>query len=342
MARKSRQNLDKNKSKIAGILGVKSSDLIITSGGSESNNLAIRGVMENSAGGELLIGAVEHESVIKPAAKFSHKVIPVDKNGIIKLEQIEKLVSDKTVLISVMLANNEVGAVQPIKELSELIDKILQKRREKGIATPLLLHSDCCQAPLYLDLHPHRLGLDLMTLNGGKIYGPKSSGFLFVKPTVKLQPIILGGGQQRGLRSGTENLANVAGLAAALELAAKNRAAEVKRLSHLQTYFFEKLTKEIPSVIINGPQKKRLPNNIHISLPGADNERLIYELDEAGIMVAAGSACSASSDEPSHVLSAMGISDKLARASLRMTMGRDTNKKDIDLVVKALKRIYNS
>jgi cysteine desulfurase len=176
----------------------------------------------------------------------------------------------------------------------------------------------------------------MMTLNGGKIYGPKQSGVLYVSSKVMLQPILRGGGQERNLRSGTENVAACAGFAKALELTQARRHAEIDRLGKLQTVAYRLITEKLPSAVINGSQKHRLPNNIHITLPGQDNERLLVQLDERGILAAAGSACSASDDEPSHVLRAMGISDADARASLRLTMGRATTESDLQTLVNTL------
>jgi cysteine desulfurase len=178
-----------------------------------------------------------------------------------------------------------------------------------------------------------------MTLNGGKIYGPKQSGALFIRSGIALQPQILGGGQERNVRSGTENVAAAIGFAIALDIAQEMRHEEANRLNELQQYFFDTLTKEIPQIVINGSCKKRLPNNVHITIPGTDNERLLVELDEQGILAAAGSACSASDEEPSHVLKSMGISDADAQSSLRLTMGRDTDTATIDRAVAALKQL---
>jgi cysteine desulfurase len=178
-----------------------------------------------------------------------------------------------------------------------------------------------------------------MTINGGKIYGPKQSGALYIKGGLELQSLVQGGGQERGLRSGTESVASAAGLAAAVDLVQQDRHDEVRRLEELQSLFFKLLEEKIPSVIINGSRKWRLPNNVHITLPGKDNERILFELDEKGIMAAAGSACSASNEEPSHVLKAMGVSEADAQASLRLTMGRQTTGENVRQTVETLAQI---
>jgi cysteine desulfurase len=253
------------------------------------------------------------QTLVQPAA-----------DGRIDPAAIVAAVTDETVLVSVSYANNEIGTVQPIRLVAQALDAVRKDRKQRGLQRPLYFHTDACQAGNYLDLHVARLGVDLMTLNAGKVYGPKQSGVLFVKAGVQLEPIIFGGGQERGLRSGTENLAGAVGLATALELAQTIRHDEASRLQVLQQQFFAELQQQLPNSIINGSQKYRLPNNIHITIPGQDNERLLIQLDEAGILAAAGSACSASSEEPSHVLKAIGVSNADAQASLRFTMGRGT------------------
>lgn len=333
-----KQDILKAKQLIAKHLGVQHSELVMTSGGTEANNLAVSGVMDSYPDKKVLISAIEHESIIRPVEKYNHGFIPVNNLGFIDLENFNKI-DDDVVLISVMLANNEIGTVQPIRELSLKIKEVLSDRRARRIETPLYLHTDACQAPSYLDVHAHRLGVDMMTLNGGKIYGPKQSGLLYVSSKVRLKPQILGGGQQRGLRSGTENIPGIIGFATALDMAANSRHKEVVRLADLQKYFIENLEKISNKITITGSLKKRLPNNIHIVVNGADNERLLFQLDDAGVQAAAGSACSASSDEPSHVLKAIGLHDEQSRSSLRFTLGRSTKREDIEYTIETLKKI---
>jgi len=339
---KVRTAINEAKRKIAACLGVKQTEVIITSGGSESNNLAIRGIMQQFPNHKVLVSAIEHESVLEPAKEFKHQAIDVDQEGIVDVKKLERLIDDEVVLISVMQANNEVGSVQPLRQLGNLIEQVKVERKKQGIKTPLYFHADGCQAPQYLDIHPHRLGLDLYTLNSGKIYGPKQAGLLFVGSKVHLKSQISGGGQQQGLRSGTESVASVIGLAEALAESTKQKKQETERLRRLQKNFEAGLEKLKKNIEINGPtESKRLPSNLHITVPGVDNERLIYELDERGIMVASGSACNASNSEPSHVLKAMGRSDKAAQSSIRMTMGRATSQADIDYCISVFNKLLN-
>lgn len=331
-----REALEEARAGIAHWLGARQSEIIFTAGGTEADNLAISGVMQQFPNANLVVSGIEHDAVLKPAAKFNCSVALVTEQGIVDVDDLLDKINDQTVLVSIMYANNEIGTVQPIRQLSLALEKIRTERKQAGNTLPLYLHTDACQASNYLDLHVARLGVDMMTINGGKIYGPKQSGALYVSSKVSLQPVILGGGQERGLRSGTENVAACVGLAKALDLAQTLRHEEGRRLEELQKLAFRLIAEKLPEAVINGSQKHRLPNNVHITLPGQDNERLLVELDERGILAAAGSACSASSDEPSHVLHAIGVSGADAQASLRLTMGRETTEKDIRTLVHTL------
>lgn len=327
------------RTKIAFYLGARPTEIIFTAGGTEANNLAIQGVLQQYPGSNVIVSAIEHESVLAPARAFQYKEVAVDKQGSIELEDLSAKIDDQTVLISVMYANNEVGTIQPLREIAQTVQHIRDERRKQGNSLPLYFHTDACQAANYLDLHAARLGVDLMTLNGGKIYGPKQSGVLYIHSSVRLHPQILGGGQERNLRSGTENVAATIGFSEALASAQAMRHDESKRLSGLQLYFYEQLKQKLPTAVVNGSKKKRLPNNVHITILGTDNERVLVELDEAGILAAAGSACSASDEEPSHVLRAMGISVEDAQSSLRFTMGRATDQNAIDHTIAILQKV---
>lgn len=335
-AQNTKKELDAARGKVAQVIGARPSEIIFTAGGTEANNLAIKGVLGQYPGSEVLVSSVEHESVLAPAENFTHAQIPVAVDGTVDLAALEKLITDKTVLISVMYTNNEVGTIQPIRKVTQIAEEIRSQRRESGNSLPLYVHTDACQAGNYLDLHVSRLGVDLMTINGGKIYGPKQSGALFACSHVRLNPQVEGGGQERNIRSGTENVAQAVGFAEALERAQATRHKNAEAMRELQAYFIAQLSQKIPNVVVNGAKKHRLPNNVHITIPGQDNERLIFALDEKGILAAAGSACSASNEEPSHVLRAMGVSDENAQASLRFTMGKATTKENIEYTVQTL------
>lgn len=327
------------RSRVANWLGAKPGEIIFTAGGTEANNLAIQGIMDNFPDANIVVSSIEHEAVLVPAGKYDCRQIKVDKYGAIDLAELEAHIDDNTVLVSVMYANNEIGTIEPLKQISSLLVKLRKIRNLQNNNRPLYLHTDACQAANYLDLHVSRLGVDMMTLNGGKIYGPKQSGILYVRAGIKLASQILGGGQEQNYRSGTENVPAIMGFTVALDLAQQKRSNEIKRLQTLQQLFFNELTQKIPNLQINGTLKHRLPNNVHITIPGQDNERLVMALDEMSILCAAGSACSASSDEPSHVLKAIGLTDAEARSSLRFTMGRTTSETDIRQVVEKLAKL---
>lgn len=338
-ARQISQDVADARARVARHFGARPAEVYFTAGGTEANNLALHGVMQKFPDANVVVSAIEHESVLMPARKYSCKETAVLADGRVDLHDLEKHINDQTVLVSIMYANNEIGTIQPIRQVAQLIKDIRKQRIASGNTLPLYLHTDACQAPLYLDLHVSRLGVDMMTINGGKMYGPKQSGVLYISSSVELIPQILGGGQERGLRSGTENVPGVVGLAAALDEAQSQREAESARLSKLQQQFTQQLHAKLPNVQVNGSHKYRLPNNVHVTIPETDNERLIMALDEAGVQAAAGSACSASSDEPSHVLRALGLTDVVAQSSLRFTMGRQTTKDQIDYVADLLASI---
>lgn len=331
--------LEEARTVTARLLGAKPSEIIFTAGGTEANNLAIHGIMRSYPGATMALSSIEHDSVRVPAARYDTSEIPVDGNGLVNYSGISQKINDTTVLVSVMYANNEVGTVQPIRRIAAELDSIRKQRLVEGNKLPLYFHVDAAQAGNYLDLHVHRLGVDLMTINGGKLYGPKQSGALFVKSGIILQPLIEGGGQERNLRSGTENVAGAAGLAKALEISVAKRHDEYERLNLLQTKTVKTLRGAFPEIIINGSMKSRLPNNLHVTLPGTDNERVLMALDMNGIYAAAGSACSASSDEPSHVLKAMGFDRSYAQSSLRFSMGRQTDEEDLVRLTAVLKQM---
>lgn len=337
--RAARKELERIRASMASAIGAKPAEIIFTAGATEANNLAIQGVMQQFPDGKILVSAIEHESVLEPARLYNAEEIPVNNEGQILLNKLANMISDKTVLVSLLLVNNELGTIQPLREAAELIAKTRQARLKSGNELPLYLHTDAAQAGNYLDLHVSRLGVDLMSVNGGKIYGPKQSGALYVKAGVRLQPMIVGGGQEFGLRSGTENLAAATGLAAALNLAQGNRTAETKKITHLRAYFERRLAEKIPSARVNGALRNRAPHILSVTFPGHDNERLMMQLDEAGIQCAVGSACSAARQEASHVLSAIGLSDGMARSTLRFSLGRPTTKADIGKTVDVLARL---
>jgi len=331
-------DINNARGRVAKVLGVRPSEIIFTAGGTEANNLAINGIMQSFGECEVLVSAIEHDSVMQPAMQYPHKVIAVDHRGLVDVADLASKINDKTVLVSVMYVNNEIGTLQPIKEISSVIKKVRKDRQASGVETPLYLHCDAAQAGNCLPLLVDALGVDLLTVNGGKIYGPKQSGVLYVRSGTTLRTQIQGGGQEFGKRSGTENAAFVVGFAQALQTAQSTRKTEYNRLAALRAQFIKQLS-NIKGVEITQTHKHIVPSNVHFRVNGQDNERLMMALDEKGIMCAVGSACSASSDEPSHVLKAIGLSDQQARSSLRFTMGRHTTSQQITQAIQAINEI---
>jgi len=334
-ARQASKAIEEARAQTAKLIGARPAEVVFTAGGTESDNAAIHGVMQANPGGELIVSSIEHEAILRPAENYKVRLAPVNEKGRVDIDKLSALISENTVLISVMLANNEIGSTQPIREIVEIVRKVRIERQKSGNKRPFYVHTDACQAPLYLDIHTSRLGVDMMTLNGGKIYGPKQSGILYIKAGVVLKPLISGGGQEWGMRSGTENVAFAVGFARALELSNRGKDVRVNKVSKLRDYFMCELENRFGAEI-SGHRKHRIANNINAMFPGADNERVLFALDDLGIDAAAGSACSASQEVSSHVLKAMNKSDKHARSSLRFSISKDTSKKDIDQTLTAL------
>lgn len=334
-ARSAKRALEDARSTVAQTIGCRPSEIVFTAGGTESANLAIHGVGQTHPDKHIIISAVEHEAVREPAEQYQADECGVDARGTVDISMLKTMITDDTVLLSVMYANNEVGTVQPIKEVVHIAHEMRKERAKSGNKTPLYVHTDACQAPLYLDINVARLGVDLMTLNGSKIHGPKQTGVLYVRAGVVLEPLVRGGGQEHGLRSGTENVAGAVGFATALREAAAARADNVAHTQQLSQQFINKLQERFGAEL-NGHKRQRLPNNVHATFPGCDNERVLFALDERGVMAASGSACSASNGEVSHVLSAMGLDEAASRASLRFSLGVDTTEQDIRYTLEAL------
>lgn len=314
------------KARIARQLGVGADELIMTAGATESINLAL-----GSTGGRCLVPAIEHASVLAAARqKMRPIVVFPDRKGRVTPEQIAASITPDTGIVSVALVNHELGTVQPIEAIANVVRAERERRRLAGETLPLLFHTDASQAPSLLDVRPKRLGVDMMTLSAAKVYGPKQVGLLWVRPGVHLQPAIVGGGQELGMRSGTENVAGVLGFAEALEVAARRRSAEVKRLRALRDRLAQQLMKAVPGMIITTDQKRSLVNFLHLSVPGVDAERLVFLLEREGVLVATGSACAANAHTRSSVLVALGMDEALIDGSLRLTLGRLNDEAQID------------
>lgn len=320
-----RREYEAAKGKIASIIGVLSDELTMTGGATESINLAF-----GSGTGHVVTTAIEHQSVLAAAAKHDHTLVAPDMYGRISPTAIMSAIRPDTWLVSVALANSEIGTVQPIAKISSIIRQVRSERLAQGNKTQLFFHSDASQGAGQLDLHVARLGVDMLTLNAAKAYGPKQVGLLYAARSVKLQPQIVGGGQERGLRSGTENVPGVIGMAAAFEKADNARHNEILRLSALRDYLQSKLVAAFPDAVVSGHSKHRLAGHLHISFPGLDAERILFGLESLDVMVATGSACAANKGTRSHVLTAIGLDDATADGSLRLSLGRNTDQAAIE------------
>jgi len=324
--------IDEARANVAGILNCSEEEIIFTGSGTESDNLAIFGFLKKNKGKHIITTEVEHHAVegpFKELEKLGYKTtfLGVDGEGLIDLKELESAITDDTALVSIIYANNEIGTLQDIKAISKIC-------KGKGV----VFHTDACQATSYEDIDVESLGVDLMTLNGSKINGPKGIGMLYKREGVDIAPIILGGGQENGLRSGTENVANIIGFAEALKLATEHKDAEVARLTTLRDRLAKELLK-MSETRLNGHAKKRLPNNLNISFLNVEGESILLLLNEIGIYASTGSACSSQSLDPSHVLLALGLPPEVAHGSIRFTLGIDTTEDQIDHVIKEMPRI---
>lgn len=330
-----RRDYEAAKQRLAETIGARGDELVMTAGATESVNLAFA-----AAKGHVIASNIEHHAVLAAAKeKNDHTLVDVLPNGTVDLAALEHGVRDDTELISIGLANNELGTIQPLRKIAALVEKIRADRLERGNHTPLYLHSDASQGFGLIDIHVARLGVDLLTLNAAKIYGPKQVGLLWSKRSVILEPQVVGGGQEQGLRSGTENVAGVIGFAKAAELAIKKQTSEAKRLGELRDELQARLLAAFPDALLSGAKKHRLPGHLHISFSGVDAERLVFLLEAEGVLVATGSACAANKHTRSHVLVAIGLKDDEINGSLRLTLGAQTTEETITI---AAEKIINA
>ncbi len=332
------------RAKVATFLGCLPEEVIFTGGATESDNLAILGLIKAIVGAKstlkphVIVSAIEHEAVLEPAQVLKREgvieltVLPVNNFGLVELAELKKAIKPNTVLVSIMLANNEIGTIEPITEIGNLLEQLNLTRTQK-----IYFHTDATQAPAYVDCNVKKLKVDLLSMSAHKIYGPKGVGALYIKKGTPLKPLVYGGGQERKIRSGTYNVAGIVGLATAIELISnkKSRVKEIGEIKNLRDYLIKAL-KKIPRAKLNGALKNRLANNVNFVFPGVEGESIVLMLSQKGIMASTGSACSSGSLDPSHVLLAIGLPAEIAHGSLRLTLGRYTTKKEVDAFIKAL------
>ena len=319
--------------RVADLINAKPEEILFTSGGTESNNTALMGVMQQKKGKRLVTSSIEHDAILEPCKRLQKEgydvvYLPVDNFGTVNMVVLKNSIADNTVLVSIMYGNNEVGTVQPIKEIAKIC-------KENNI----LFHSDAVQAVGKIPVDVNDLGVDLLSISSHKINGPKGIGALYIREGVKIDPLILGGGQESGMRSGTENVANIVGFGKACQLAKEDLQKNSSYLASLRDHLIEKVTREISHVTVNGHRENRLPNNAHFTFLGVNGEDLIIKLDENGIAASTGSACSVRTQKASHVLAAMGFSHEQITGSLRLTVGTGNTKEEINRTVDVLKSV---
>lgn len=334
--RQAAAGLDKSRRMVAEILNCRPQEIVFTAGGSESDNLALRGAAYGNIrrGKRLVTSAIEHHAVLHSFERlesegFASAYLPVDREGFIELPGLEDAVDSETSLVSLMYANNEIGTLQPLAEATRVV-------KQKNQHT--LFHTDAVQAAGYLDLDVARLGVDLLSIAAHKFHGPRGIGALYVRGRTPLQAQALGGSQERGRRAGTENVAGAVGLARALELAHEERGDRVKHVRELQAFLVSELPARVPSVTMTGPSdlERRLPNNVSLCFDQVEGETILLQLDLNGVSASSGSACTAGSMEPSHVLAACGIDPDAARGALRLSLGKDNTLAECRRVVEIL------
>jgi len=332
LAQKAKRAVEEAREKVARFLNAKTEEIIFTSGGTEADNMALKGIAfaNKKRGNHIVTSKIEHHAVLntcKWLEKQGFKVtyIPVDRYGVVDFDELRKSLTDKTILVSVMYANNEVGTIEPISEIARIT-------KERGI----YFHTDAVQIVGRIPVDVEKLGVDLLSLSAHKLYGPKGVGALYMRKGVRISSLIHGGHHERNKRAGTENVPGIVGLGKACEIAAKEMATEEKRLKILRDRLYKGLNRRIDEIFFNGHPQNRLPGILNICIKYVEGESMLINLDLEGVCASSGSACTSSSLEPSHVLLAMGIPPEVAHGSLRFSLGRDTTEGDIDRVIEVL------
>jgi cysteine desulfurase len=331
--RQAHKAIEKARTQIANLINADPSEILFTSGGTESNNTALYGIAKKNPGSRIITSSIEHDAILEPCKRlekdgFDLIYLPVDNSGLVDPLILKNNLSGNTSLVSVMFGNNEVGTIEPIFDLVNIC-------KEKNI----IFHTDAVQAIGKIPIDVKELGVDLLSISSHKINGPKGVGALFIKAGISIDPVILGGGQENGLRSGTENVANIVGFGKACEIARINLDTNISKMRKLRDYLSKKIIQEIPGAVLNGHPETRLPNNIHLTFLGVNGEDLLIKLDEFGIAASTGSACSVQIQKASHVLQAMGFSHEQITGSLRLTIGISNNFEEMDKTVEILKNV---
>ncbi len=338
LGREARKTMESSRKMVASLIGANSDEVIFTSGGTESDNIAIKGTAYKlrNKGNHIITSNIEHPAVDE-TCKYLEKngfevtYLPAGKDGIVDISDLESAITDKTILITIMHANNEIGTIQPIKEIGEIA-------RENKI----YFHTDAVQSVGKIPVNVNNLNVDMLSLSAHKLYGPKGIGALYIKKGVRLEPILHGGGHEKGIRPGTENVAGIVGLGKACEIAEHNLEQTSQYVTAIRDEIIKRVLSEIEQSYLNGHPTNRLPNNINFRFTGIEGESLVLHLDSKGIASSTGSACSSKKLEPSHVLMALGLKEVDAHGSLRLTLGKENKVEEIDYVVESIKDAVNT
>ena len=338
LGREARRAMESSREKVASIIGANTDEIIFTSGGTESDNIAIKGIAYRlrRRGNHIITSNIEHPAVDE-TCKYLEKngfevtYLPVEKDGIVNSSDLEYAITDKTILITIMHANNEIGTIQPIREIGEIARK-----------NKIYFHTDAVQSVGKIPVNVEELNVDMLSLSAHKLYGPKGVGALYIKKGVGVEPIIHGGGHEKGIRPGTENVAGIVGLGKACEIAENNLKEEAQYLTSMRDELIKKVLSEIEESYLNGHPTKRLPNNINFRFTGIEGESLVLHLDSKNIASSTGSACSSKKLEASHVLMALGLKEVQAHGSLRLTLGKENKVEDTDYVVESIKNAVDT
>ena len=337
VGRSAKRAIEKARNRVAELLNCNHNEIYFTGGGSESDNIALKGFAyaNKEKGNHIITSKIEHPAILETCKTlerqgFEVSYINVNEDGIIDVEELRKSIKSNTILISVMTANNEVGTIQPIEEIAKIAHD-----------NNVVFHTDAVQAIGNVQIDVEKMRIDMLSLSSHKINGPKGVGALYIKNGIEVEKFINGGHQEKDRRAGTENVAGIVGIGKAAEIARKNMETHIRNLSKIRDYYIKKVQKEIPNIRINGSMENRLPGNANISFKGINASELIFKLDERGICVSSGSACSSENTNPSHVLTAMNVPEVYLNSAIRTTFGDNNTFEQVDYVVKILKQIIN-
>ena len=341
LAQQARNAVDESRRTIAKLVGCRSSEITFTSGGTESDNAAIKGAAfaMRHLGNHIITTSIEHHAVLHTCMQmeqfgFEVTYLPVDEEGKVNISDVENAITDKTILVSIMAANNEIGTVQPIAEITNRV-----KDAATSMGTSILVHTDAVQAMGQIPVNVKNWPVDMLSMSAHKFYGPRGVGALYIKRGTPFEPLLMGGGQERQRRSGTENVPAIVGMELALSLTVMEQEEQGKKLSRYRDAIIEGLSKNVEGILINGHRRDRLPNNVSVSFLGVEGEPILLGLDFSGICASSGSACSSASLEPSHVLLAIGRTADQAQGTLRITLGRDNTQEDVDYLLEVLPKL---